>query len=490
MLYYHKLMLQKTKQINLAPLYKDPVFRQMMLYFIRLVLHGLGNIIYAYYDSQNSKTRKNRRLALKTSIGKTIDDKPKWAGPLEDCETHLNDREIQFYDLSSRPAESVLRNLEKPAQDSMLDFFREEVRFIDWERFDDILETIILLREKRNFLEHYKEQKHHKKQKRNLPTDDALLWTLGRFLLPRFSGLLEGQLSRKKWQAQWPSPVMAKLARAKIAAGREARKQTRKTYAAQTRTRASIKDKHRRQKLHNDNEQFRLQYLELFPKAYQRTQAYRLWNLRDHYYALGKHTFKRLCADLGDKAVFSDIEIFYKLHIDIGLIFALEIGTLQEEWEAGWDTFPDKFRKLCEARDKYQTHETAYERFAVIRNHIAHGRLVLQEEGAETVFTAFFTILDCESTKARTNEIYDALKRLFRKRQRLSVWVQEGEDAHMIRKMDEKHWSADRRATLEAIRNKGKRWENYITDYNPALRKQVAKWVNALRKAYQQVYEK
>jgi len=482
-------MLQKTKQINLTPLYKDPVFRQMMLYFIRLVLHGLGNIIYVYYNSQNKKTRNNRRDALKESIGKTIDDKPQWAEPLEYCEIHLNDRELQFYDLASRPAESVLRNLEKPAQDSMLAFFREELRFVDWKKFDDILATIILLREKRDLLEHYKEQKQHKKQKPP-PTDDALLWTLGRFLLPRFSGLLEGHLSRKKWQAQWPSPVMAKLARAKIAAGREARKQTRKTYAGQTRTKSSIKDKSRRKKLHNDNEQFRLQYLDLFPEAYQRTQAYRLWNLRDHYYALGRHTFRRLRADLGHKVVFSDIEIFYKLHIDIGLIFALEIGVLQEEWEAGWDTPPDKFRKLCEARAKYQTHKTAYERFANIRNHIAHGWLVLQEEEAEATFTDFFTILDCESTKARTNEIYDALKRLFRKRQRLSVWVQEGEDARMIRKMDEKYWTADRRAELQAIRNKGQRWETYITDYNPALRKQAAKWANALQKSYQQIYKK
>ncbi|MDD9797576.1 MAG: hypothetical protein OXT03_00440, partial [Alphaproteobacteria bacterium] len=158
-------MLEKTKQINLAPLYQAPIFRQIMLYFIRLALHGLGNIVYAYYDSQNKKTRKNRRLALKESIGKTIDDRPAWARSLEYCETHLNDREIQFYDLASRPAESVLRNLETPAQASMLAFFREELRFIDWKKFDDILETIILLRERRDFLEHYKEQEHKKKQK-------------------------------------------------------------------------------------------------------------------------------------------------------------------------------------------------------------------------------------------------------------------------------------------------------------------------------------
>ncbi|MDD9798367.1 MAG: hypothetical protein OXT03_04600 [Alphaproteobacteria bacterium] len=233
-----------------------------------------------------------------------------------------------------------------------------------------------------------------------------------------------------------------------------------------------------------------MQYLELFPKAYQRTQAYRLWNLRDHYYALGKQTFRRLRENLGHKAVFSDIEIFYKLHIDIGLIFALEIGALQEKWEAGWDTPPDKFHKLCQARPAYKTHKTAYERFTVIRNHIAHGRLVLQEEEAEAVFTAFFTILVCESTKAHTREIYDSLKRLFRKRQRISVWVKEDEGENMIRKMDEKYWSAERRTTLQTIRNKGKRWQDYITDYNPALRKQVAKWVGALQKSYQQVYEK
>jgi hypothetical protein len=123
---------------------KDPAFRQMLLYFIRLTLHILGNMLHDYYQSANKKTQKRRRKHIRCIVEndetlKTLKERT------FDCikdPNHISKRSCWLFDFSTKPSTRVLKQLDPSAQENLRTFLVQEVRYSELHSIDYLIRLI------------------------------------------------------------------------------------------------------------------------------------------------------------------------------------------------------------------------------------------------------------------------------------------------------------------------------------------------------------
>ena len=448
----------------------DYQLRHLLLYFIRLSLHNLENMLFAYLGSQNQKVRRSRR----TAFHKLIENRP--AKNAEDGYS-LADRSFALFDFSESYSTKILQELPENEQAKLFHFLRDDRGLSDLKEFDQFLQMIFLLRSYRGFFEHYAER--IAKNKFPKEPEDKLFYTLGRVLLPYSSGLLQGKLGQAKWQDH------NQIAIDQIKTGRTQRRFARYHYASTVKTKKGGMAKERRIRLHKDTETFKLKYLSYFSDT-QSLQAYNLSNFRDAYFGLGPELLGSLQKDSGAKS-FPVCEALYKAYLDAGLCLALRIGFLEEKWQQTNPIGKRGFSAYVKSLPLYQTNRQDCDNLITIRNHIAHGRLVLAEEDPYMVFSTLFTLLAAEQAWEQYHLLYDHLLRLCRRGEMTIIWQEKDNPdkpkaaPRWTKQMARSHWRQRDRNRLADLRSQNvpTRSERFH-----GLRHKMAIWVKAINQAY------
>ena len=113
---FHAKTPQQTSDL-LANCDSDYQLRHLLLYFIRLSLHNLENMLFAYLGSQNQKVRRSRR----TAFHKLIENRP--AKNAEDGYS-LADRSFALFDFSESYSTNILQELPENEQAKLFHFLR------------------------------------------------------------------------------------------------------------------------------------------------------------------------------------------------------------------------------------------------------------------------------------------------------------------------------------------------------------------------------
>ena len=455
----------------------DQELRQIILYFTRHSLHILENMLFAYYQSTNSKTKDGRRKSIARAINqhqslKNIRD------------ITLSNRCHPLYDFSTKNGTEVLQALQASDQEKILIYLRDEMRFVEIKTFNDFLKTIYILSTYRGFMEHY----HERIKNNNLPNkeEEEIFYWLGRILTPYFSGLLEGQLKRRRWKSNIHDAITV------IKTGREYKKQARQVYQNEIKTRKSM-DKGKRQRLQRDMKIFRQKYLKWFPD-YKRATAYNLENFHNYYFAIGKEKLLELKNETGAKS-FDEIEKLYKLHHDIGLKIALSVGFLEEKWRNEHSEAvasiknKEKFSDLVKKLPQFSNRKTDQEEIIKIRNHIAHGRLLMMQDDIipQRVFQLVTALLNEEGEKGRAQQFKVDIKRICKNAMRLALWRQQPQKQDSSKTNNRLIWTKEMEKSFWPPKHRKKL--AYIIEGNGIIKKiryksvrhQARLWVNALK---------
>lgn len=155
---------------------------------------------------------------------------------------------------------------------------------------------------------------------------------------------------------------------------------------------------------------------------------------------IGKEQLESL-KDISKAKSFSELEMIYKLHHDMNLKIAITIGFLEDKWVRSGIKDQNSFRKFVQKLPFYKQLQTECNELIGIRNHIAHGDLLLTKiEEAETVFATVLKILDQEGEKERANQLIFDLKRLCKKGRKISIRRQYPAPEGWKKEMETSHW--------------------------------------------------
>lgn len=372
----------------------------------------------------------------------------------------------------------------------MRDVFRAKLRenhafFLN---FDDFLAVVQRpLNQKRNFLEHWKDdetQKSIKKGKRS--RDDAkTIEALGLLLPGSFLNEFLGRVTY--WQGRVPSPAEQKNIEAmkaqmkeRFTALQKERRVSTHILFSQELTRQKI-DKSKRKSLVSEGSEWRIAFKEL---CYSRKDDYRLHEFKQRYYFIGKQNISRIRklldpAGKGSLVFKRDIEAFYLLtcRVNLHLHRHFHLLPMEERKKTGssgkaWfikGITDDETAKLTAIRDGVSHNHMFW------AMHDGQGQIISVAE----IFGSLMTVILRDHGKEKLNLFYSGLRHLFARQ----------DFAYIDRR-------ADHTRQPEKVRNwpEEKRQEyakpEYEVDMRRLVRKQVGRWMRALRLAHQEVLKR
>lgn len=457
--------------------------RQTVLYHIRFALHILENMLFLYLQTKNDKARIRRRRLMAEAETEYLDsldaNQLSRYEELSENKSLVKSRNHPLFDFSTRHSTEILNRLDDSEKVKFFNFLKEEIRFADLHKYDDYISIIILLRKYRHFLEHYLPKN---KPKEN---ETEFFHTLGRILLPYFTGLLIGDLKKRGWR-HISCDAIDYLNR-----GKESRDEARRRYSSHTRTKGEM-DRGKRQQLYKADENFRKLYLEWFPEN-QRLSAYNLSNFRDHYFAIDRDHLRRFREENKVRS-FHELELLFKLHHDMGLKLSFSVNHLHDKWLNG-KTSSKSFAQILSKTDFAKNNPEQKKTLKAIRNSIAHGDLVLMQHDPQLVFNTIFNCLTHEGEIEYRNMLYDHLKMMLKRSRRIGVWKQveietkKGIEHHWRKTSEKTHWKPEDQQALTKLRQDTMP-ERFKLDRYRNIRNQAAKWMKALNAAFEDVKAK
>ncbi len=464
-------------------------FRSDFLYFVRLSGVYIQSIFWDVFSANNDGA-KNRRQKMTELAQEKITD-PHLLEAI--CNPAI--RKLDNMDCLSGAFHKFLEAFpsEKGSNSGRLgmrDVFRAKLRenhafFLN---FDDFLAVVQRpLNQKRNFLEHWKDdetQKSIKKGKRS--HDDAkTIEALGLLLPGSFLNEFLGRVTY--WQGRVPSPAEQKNIEAMkthmkklFAALQKERRVITHTLFSQELTRQKI-DKSKRKSLVIESSEWREAYKEL---CCSRKDDYRLHEFKQRYYFIGKQNISRVRklldpAGKGSLVFKRDIEAFYLLtcRVNLHLHRHFHLLPMEERKKTGssgkaWfikGITDDETAKLTAIRDGVSHNHMFW------AMHDGQGQIISVAE----IFGSLMTVILRDHGKEKLNLFYSGLRHLFARQ----------DFAYIDRR-------ADHTRQPEKVRNwpEEKRQEyakpEYEVDMRRLVRKQVGRWMRALRLAHQEVLKR
>jgi hypothetical protein len=475
---------KETLKINLSAIEDAyPEFRVMELYFIRLCNSYIQTIFWSVFTEKSSARKKLYAVVtenLKPKLNKKtkqIDDHGKFLREsiVPDPETGKLKYPKEKMDCISGQFTSNLLN---KFDDVIIARFEEKLRrdYAIFDRFKDdkgnentmtFVRAIEILYKRRNYLEHYNDDK-----KRN-PTysHDQLIQAMGLFLLPqmmhefasqvyRFEHKLHPHIQKQYLQSHMVMQIASECVKRR-------RKSTHNSFANEN-TRANIKNKKERKALISDTLPWRQAYLGLRSKdhPYSKTD-YRQHEFKLRYHFIGEANYRKIKAMLQKDAPDTpihfkrDIESVYMLTARVHLIIQSYIGKIIGDMtDAQLDDF-----------------YAAHPKLAMIRNHIAHNGLfwdIHEYRDGQTlslnvqdVFTEIIAHIEnhLELGKSASNRFYTQMRQIFKDQDYTIIDTNDPIKTEHIRR-----WNNGNRSLLT------KQDDNITIDRRKVFKKTIASW--------------
>lgn len=328
--------------------------------------------------------------------------------------------------------------------------------------------AIEILYKRRNFLEHFKEQKNYNKKRDNKEsgyTDAELVEALGMFLLPETLHHFAGRVASYEAK-QHKATDNAKIIREQaIRIVKDRREKTKEMFTSE-RTRKNIKDKSQRKKMVDESLPWRVAYREMSPSK----TDYKENEFRIRYQVIGKNHIEKIRQKLTRGRVESnlhfkrDVEGFYLLTFDINLVIHRFFEELKE---SGTDLT---------------------ERSKRIRNQIAHGGFFWDVQNPDSpqevydereIFTEILSAAQKAKGYERVNDLFTQIEKQLR-RENFSVVDIEGlppQTLHITK------WAKKNREKY--LKNPS---DEIQLDRRKLYRAEIARWMRALNKAKEQIF--